>query len=131
MTVSFVIPCWDDVQRLRRALELLSPLEPVPEIVVADASRERGLVRGVVEEFAARYVAVGEPNRGGQLNAGARAASGDVLVFHHADTGFSQAHLKALTGALAADENLVGGAFYKDIRAHHPKVGWSEPVVRL
>lgn len=56
-------------------------------------------------------------------------ASGEVLVFQHADTNFSQQHLEALSVAMA-DGQLKGGAFYKDIRAHFPKVAWSEPLVR-
>ena len=130
MTVSFVIPCWNDAGRLAGTLELLSALEPRPELVVADASDERGPVRALAEKFGAEYVEVEKPNRGGQMNAGARAARGEVLVFHHADTNFSQAHLGAMVAALEEDGQLTGGAFYKDIKAHHPKVGWSEPVVR-
>lgn len=130
MKVSFVIPCWNDAPRLREALDLLVRLDPLPELLVVDASDERAPVRELASRSGARYVEVAEPNRGGQMNAGAREASGDVLVFHHADTQFSQAHLEALEAALGGDEKLVGGAFFKDIRAHHPKVAWSEPLVR-
>ena len=129
MTVSFVIPCWNDAERLESALAQLVKLDPKPQILVADASDDREPVRAVARDFGAEYIEVEGANRGGQLNAGARRASGDVLVFHHADTQFSQAHLDGLVAALA-DEKLVGGAFYKDIRSHHPKVGWSEPIVR-
>jgi rSAM/selenodomain-associated transferase 2 len=130
MKLSFIIPCWNDVGRLEPTLALLAGLEPKPEILVADASEEREPVRDLAARFSARYIEVAEPSRGRQMNAGALEASGDVLVFHHADTDFSQQHLDGLLAAMG-NGGLVGGAFYKDIRAHHPKVGWSEPLVRL
>ena len=130
LTVSIVIPVWNDAARLARSLEVLSALEPPPEVLVADASDDRDGVRDLAESFGARFIAVGQPNRGGQLNAGAREASGDVLLFHHADTQLTQAHYRSVIDALEGDPELVGGAFYKDIRAHHPRLGWSEPLVR-
>ncbi|MFT4549309.1 MAG: glycosyltransferase involved in cell wall biosynthesis [Verrucomicrobiales bacterium] len=131
LSVSFVIPVWNDAARLAVALEWLEVLDPKPEVLVADASDDRVAVRQLVARFGAMYVEVEKPNRGGQLDAGARVASGDVLVFHHSDTFLSQAHYESLRGVMVGDPELVGGAFYKDIRAHHPKVGWSEPIVRL
>ena len=129
MTVSFVVPCWNDAARLGTQLQALGRLDPRPEMIVADASDDGEAVAAIAAESGAKYVAVSKPNRGGQLNAGAKLASGEVLVFHHADTTFSQAHLDSLSEAMSGDR-LRGGAFYKDIRAHFPKVGWSEPLVR-
>ncbi len=130
MKVSFVVPVWNDLRRLEVALERLDELDPPPEVLIADASDERGPVRDLAERSGARLIEVDRPNRGGQLNAGAREASGEVLVFHHADTQLSQAHYESLIDALTDDAGLVGGAFYKDIRSHHPRVSWSEPAVR-
>ena len=129
MKLSFVIPCWNDAARLGGALETLANLEAVPELIVADASDEREPVQRLATKFGAQYVEVAKPCRGGQLNAGAALGSEDVLVFHHADTNFSQAHYDEIVAAMAGGD-YVGGAFYKDIRAHHPKVGWCEPAVR-
>jgi len=128
--VSFVVPCWNDAKRLEGALELLSRLEPVPEVIVADASDDSAVIRQLADRFGTKFVSVSKPNRGGQMNVGAREATGEVLVFHHADTEFSQGHYDAMVRALGENEKLVGGAFYKDIKAHHPKVGWSERMVR-
>jgi rSAM/selenodomain-associated transferase 2 len=49
-----------------------------------------------------------EPGRGGQLNTGARAASGDVLWFVHADTVVEPAALGQIIAALK-DPDVVGG----------------------
>jgi len=129
VTVSFVVPCWNDANRLAKLLDSLAKLHPLPEIIVADASDDRAPVEELVAEAGAHYVAVRGPSRGAQLNAGAMMASGEVLVFQHADTNFSQQHLEALSAAMA-DRQLKGGAFYKDLRAHFPKLAWSEPLVR-
>jgi len=48
--------------------------------------------------------------RGSQMNAGALASSGKFLVFLHADTRFTSAHLRALRTA-AADPEFLAGAF--------------------
>ena len=129
MTITFVVPCWNDAARLEAVLKSLARLEPRPEVVVADASQDRAPVRKLSAELGAEYVGVERPNRGAQMNAGAGRASGDVLVFHHADTEFTQAHLDALLAAMQ-DRRLDAGAFYKDIRSHFPMVAWSEPIVR-
>ncbi len=64
--------------------------------------------------------------RGRQLNAGARAARGDVLLFLHADTWLSQGSADSLTRALARDE-VAGGCFKVALRG--PSA--SRPIARL
>lgn len=55
------------------------------------------------------------PGRGRQLNAGARAARGNVLVFLHADTWLDPAAGDALVAALARP-GVVGGCFRVQLR---------------
>ncbi len=64
--------------------------------------------------------------RGRQLNAGARAARGDVLLFVHADTWLSPGSGDALTRALVRDE-VAGGCFKVALRG--PSAG--RPIARL
>ena len=56
--------------------------------------------------------------RARQMNAGARAAQGDVLLFLHADTWLPDGALAAVSAALE-DARVVGGRF--DVRFDNPR----------
>lgn len=56
--------------------------------------------------------------RARQMNAGARAAQGDVLLFLHADTRLPDGALAAVSAALE-DARVVGGRF--DVRFDNPR----------
>ena len=79
---------------------------------------QRGLIRLIVCD---------KPSRGKQLNAGAEAARGTLLCFHHGDSELRPEHLVALARG-AMDETVIGGAFHR--RFHPPRMLWREPVVR-
>jgi rSAM/selenodomain-associated transferase 2 len=131
--ISVIIPCYRDAERLERALSEISAFPKVPEILVVDATpgAEEAGMKAMVEGFGARYLVAEIPSRGAQLNQGARAAAGDVFVFHHADTRLTAAHLESLERAMAGDSELTGGGFYKDIGAHYPAMAWGAGVYRF
>jgi GT2 family glycosyltransferase len=64
------------------------------------------------------------------MNDGAAAATGDVLVFLHADTEMEQPHLTAISDAMV-DGQFVGGAFYRAFDERHPRLRWLEPIARF
>jgi GT2 family glycosyltransferase len=64
------------------------------------------------------------------MNDGAAAATGDVLVFLHADTELQRPHLAAIEKAMA-DSAIVGGAFYRAFDERHPRLRWLEPIARF
>jgi GT2 family glycosyltransferase len=70
------------------------------------------------------------PSRGKQMNEGAAVASGDLLVFLHADTEIESAHVEAMTQAMR-DDAIIGGAFYRQFDERHPHLRWLEPVARF
>jgi len=120
--ISIVIPCLDDREAVLRCVPVLSCC--CHEIVIADAGKSSTpfVVTG------ATVVSCETPGRGIQLNRGASICTGDIIVFNHADTRLEPEHLKALEEALP--EDVVGGAFYKALGKHHPKLAWTEPFVR-
>ena len=120
--VSFIVPCCDDFSFLRECLKALVSLEPMPQIVVSDASRDRISVRLLCDEFGIELVEFPKPSRGEQLDAGAAIAKGEILVFHHADTDFTQQHYNSLNNLFKNDMSVLGGAFLKDIVALYPSV---------
>ena len=120
--VSFIVPCCDDYSFLRECLSVLVSLEPMPQIVVSDASRDRVSVRSLCDEFGVDLVEFHKPSRGAQLDAGAEIAKGEILVFHHADTEFTQQHYHSLNAIFQNDPSVLGGAFLKDVTDLYPSM---------
>jgi rSAM/selenodomain-associated transferase 2 len=106
--ISLIVPVLNEAPILAGVLAHLPPA-PDLEIIVVD-----GGSADATREVAARFPAVRLLNaprgRGAQMNAGARVARGDLLVFVHADTRLSPAHVAALRRA-AADPGSGAGAF--------------------
>ena len=128
LAVSFVIPAWRDAENLALLIPGLAQFTPRPEIIVVavsgdPVSERTAAVRG------ARFVYFASPSRGEQMNYGASLATGDVLVFQHADTEFNELHLGALETVLQ-DSAVVGGAFYRKFDERHPRLMWLEKVSR-
>jgi glycosyltransferase involved in cell wall biosynthesis len=132
VTLSIIIPVWNDGPALESCLARLAGLPPpATEVVVADASSppHDRRVAAACAAAGARLVRCPRPSRGGQLNAGAAAATGDTFVFTHADTRFERVHLDAIAVALANPE-VLAGAFHKDLAAHYPLLARAAPLAR-
>jgi rSAM/selenodomain-associated transferase 2 len=112
MRLSVVIPALDEGPRLARLLPALSRACPDAEIIVADGGSRDGTA-DVARSRAAVQLVEGPRGRARQMNAGARRASGDVLLFLHADTRLPDGAAGAIAAALA-DPGVVGGRF--DVR---------------
>lgn len=82
-SVSVIIPALNESENLKRLLPLLLQESP-GEIIVVDGGSDDDTV-SVAESLGARVIRA-ERGRGLQMNAGAREASGEFLLFLHADT---------------------------------------------
>lgn len=130
ITLSVIIPCRNDAAALAENLPaIFAGLRPGDEVIVSDASSDDAGAM-VARQHGAAVAACGKTGRGPQLNAGARAAHGNVLVFSHADTQFTAAHLAAIRVHLTTRPETQAGAFFKDTAAHYPGFAWAEPLVR-
>jgi rSAM/selenodomain-associated transferase 2 len=83
--LSVIIPVLDEAERIASCLQALQPLQQCDvEVVVVDGgSRDDTVARA---RLLADRVIPARRGRASQMNAGAAAASGDVLLFLHADT---------------------------------------------
>jgi rSAM/selenodomain-associated transferase 2 len=126
--ISIVIPCWNDSAALEEALGRIVPIAVRHEVIVADASTTDDSA-AVARSAGARVVKCDRPNRGRQMNTGAAAATGDVLLFQHADTELGAEHLAAIERAMA-DPQVIGGAFHRKFDPRHKGRQWLVPVVR-
>jgi rSAM/selenodomain-associated transferase 2 len=109
---------------------------PGAEIVVADGGSEDRTSDVVRRVPSVRFVTA-ERGRALQMNAGARVASGDVLLFLHADTSLPAGAGAAIADALA-DDAVVAGRF--DVRFANPHwpfrmiaalMNWRSRVTRI
>jgi rSAM/selenodomain-associated transferase 2 len=129
LRISVVIPSWRDTKNLALLLPALATLERVSETIVVDASGDQQ-AEEVALRFGSMFIACASPNRGEQMNLGAAASSGDIIVFQHCDTSLDDTHLDAIERALA-DPRIVGGAFFRKFDGRHPRLMWLESVARF
>ncbi len=125
---SLILPCWQDDQLAATTVARWQAHPFLREILVAGAP---GCCANAqeLEDLGARCTYAEKAGRGGQLNAAAARASGDVLLFHHLDSKLTEAHLDALQTALT-DPAVQGGAFHRKFDIRHPGLLWLEPVER-
>ena len=125
--ISVIIPVWRDSAVLEPMLIRLCSFAEIREIIVSAAEPAADL-RGRVEAHGAVLVENTRPNRGEQLNRGAELATADWLLFHHADTELTCAHIASL--AALGRTNAVGGGFYREFDERHPRLRFLEWVER-
>ena len=126
--VSVILPVWREGDELAGFVTKIAGWPEVREVIVS-AAEETLALRLAIEDAGAVCVDAGAPNRGAQCNAGARCASGEWLLFNHADTRLTRAHVQALA-ALTPRAEIVGGAFYRQFDERHPCWRWIEPLER-
>ena len=109
-TLSVVVPTLDEAEALPASLA--AARQPgVHEVIVVDGGSRDGTL--AVARARADRVLEAPRGRARQMNAGAAAARGDVLLFLHADTRVPAGYARAVARALA-DPAVVGGRF--DVR---------------
>lgn len=104
--VTIVVPVLDDTPAVRALLTALPP-HPEVQLVLVDGGSDPGLAALVKGRADVRLIP-SRPGRGPQLNAGAALASGEWLLFLHADCRLPEGWREALLG-LPAD--AIGGWF--------------------
>jgi rSAM/selenodomain-associated transferase 2 len=114
--LSIIVPVLDEAAQIRAALEALAPLRGSGhEVIVADGGSADGTVR-LAEPLCDR-LAVSARGRAAQMNAGARHATGEALIFLHADTRLPPDADLVVADAL---RGRLWGRFDVDIEGRHP-----------
>jgi len=116
--ISVIIPTLNEQTRIGRALACAA--EPGVERIVVDAGSSDGTPEAARRAGAERVLDA-PAGRALQLAAGARAATGDVLLFLHADTRLDPGWSAAVRRALQ-DPRVAGGAFR--LRFDAPGLGY-------
>lgn len=106
-SISIVVPTLNEESTLVQALESTEPLSP-GEVIIADGGSEDRTVP-IADEWGAKVVR-SKSGRGTQMNTGASASSGTVLLFLHADCRLPPNYAGMIRKALS-DPEIGGGAF--------------------
>ncbi len=108
MQISIIVPVFNEAPLIRPFLQHLRERAPEAEVIVADGGSSDGTNR-LAAEFCDQLVK-SERGRTVQMNAGARAARGEILWFVHVDAEVPRGCLDEI-GRMMSDSNVVGGYF--------------------
>jgi rSAM/selenodomain-associated transferase 2 len=121
VTLSIVMPVLDEAARIGASIDALAPMiARGAELIVVDGGSSDGTAS--IARARAVHVIASPRSRAGQMNAGASAARGALLLFLHADTQLPPDADHSIIDALA---NCRWGRFDVTIAGDH----WMLPVV--
>ncbi|RCJ40270.1 glycosyltransferase [Nostoc minutum NIES-26] len=120
--ISIIIPTLNEAGNIKQAIATTQPSTNI-EVIVVDGGSQDDTV-AIAQSLGVKVIS-SSPGRASQMNAGAVAASGDILLFLHADThlptGFDDMVRAALQKA-----GTVAGAFALRIDASLLSLRWVE-----
>ncbi|HET6464401.1 MAG TPA: TIGR04283 family arsenosugar biosynthesis glycosyltransferase [Nitrospiria bacterium] len=116
--ISVIIPTLNEAAVIEKTLTALPKHDRLERIVVDGCSSDG---TAALAKPLADKVLVTQAGRARQMNAGARAARGEVFLFSHADSRLDEDGFHDLIGALE-DPTVVGGAFRLGIDSSRPSL---------
>ncbi|QPD05578.1 MAG: hypothetical protein Nkreftii_003352 [Candidatus Nitrospira kreftii] len=126
VTISVIIPTFNEERSLPRTLACLSASDPAEIIIVDGGSTDGTLTRA--QEFCAHTatarVIMAPRGRASQMNEGAKASQGEVLLFLHADTQLPP-QTERIVGLALTSPSVVGGRFDVRFDSSSP---WSQVI---
>ena len=128
--VSVIIPVVDETRIINQTLECLRKFQASGnyEIIVVDGNASGNTLDAINEPGIKKIKSL--YGRGSQMNAGARAAHGRILLFLHADTCLPENAITHATAICNSDE-YIGGAFDLGIDSHKPAYRLIEKIASL
>lgn len=128
MRLSVILPTLNEAAVIEAQVRRTAGLPGVDELVVVDGGSADGTLERVPRLPSVRTLQAPR-GRASQLNAGARASKGDVLLFLHADVTLPREAARLVAEALAGSHDTVGGAFVTwTVAARRP---WLGPLLHL
>lgn len=123
--ISVIIPTLNESSRLPALLTLLSRCSTEHEVIICDGGSLDDTV--AIAKAHGSLVIAAKRGRGSQLEAGARHASGEILLFLHADSAPDPQFLCEIETVLKDGSDVVGGNFrveYEDGSVYCRAVEW-------
>ena len=117
MTLSIIIPTYNEAGNIARLVAELRRFAPRAEVVVVDAHSPDGTAEAA-RQAGATVLPAPKPGRAAQLNHGAAHATGELLYFVHADVGPHPDFVATITRAVA--EGYPAGCYRFRFDSRHP-----------
>ena len=113
---SIIVPVLHEAERINDLIGHLRQLdsEKSSEIIVVDGAPEKDTLQAIRDDRITKILT--EKGRARQMNAGAIAAKGDILIFLHADTELPLSTLNRMNEFISRNQ-YVGGAFDLGIKS--------------
>lgn len=129
MTLSIVIPAFQEAEQIGMTVGTARALGPEIEVIVVDGGSSDGTA-AIARRHGAKVIRAKERGRARQMNQGAEAAAGDVLLFLHADTILPPDAGK-LVASILSDPDVGGGCFRLRFDDDHPVLRVSGVLTRF
>ena len=114
--ISIIIPTLNEANNITAAISSIQPSTNVEIIVVDGGSNDN--TAAIAQSLGATVIS-SAPGRSMQMNTGAAIASGDILLFLHADTQLP-ANFDTMIRHQLAQPGIIAGAFTLRIDSPHP-----------
>jgi rSAM/selenodomain-associated transferase 2 len=121
--ISVIMPVLNESVNLQRAIDSTQPSDNI-EVIIVDG----GSTDDTCQVAAARgiKVIVSPPGRSKQMNLGAAAATGDILLFLHGDSRLPEGFDQLIRQVMSGDQPPIAGAFRLGIEAPQASLRWVE-----
>jgi rSAM/selenodomain-associated transferase 2 len=127
--ISVIIPTLNEADIIGSSLTDLLNHRGDFEVIVADGGSSDGTL-GITSRFPNVRQVISARGRGRQMNKGAKAARGDILLFLHADTWLPPRAFTTIREAMV-DSRVVGGCFCIDFDHHTPLLWFISKCSRI
>ena len=125
-TISIIIPVLNEAKIIQATLARLT--YPEVEVIVVDGGSQDDTV--AIATQTAKVITVIGRGRAEQMNAGAKIAQSDILLFLHADTQLPTNFIELVTQTLK-QPNTIAGAFELKIDGAERSLRWIEQLVKM
>lgn len=127
-SLSIIIPVLNEAEQIEATISpLLQNLDV--ELIVVDGGSEDQTVE-LLKSLGIQFIVSPEKGRANQMNIGAAVATGEILLFLHADTRLSEGYQDAINKTLS-NPTVIAGAFELAIDGVQKPLRWVEKMVNL